>query len=99
MRRLTDGEMAELRRLARDGQTGPERALDALWALIRDEVARSEDAERIGDPVDGWVQDYSIARDQADELLAAMTHNRRLHPKVVGNFRRLWAQYSPADHD
>jgi hypothetical protein len=99
MRRLTDEEMDELRRVARQGQRGPSRALSALWVLIDDEIARSDESGRVGSPRGGWAQDYSIARDQADELLAAMTNNRRLPAKVVGLFHRLWAQYSPSDYD
>jgi hypothetical protein len=97
MRRLTDAEMTELTRLARDGPTGPARAIDALWELIvRDAhgVSLAEAAER------GFhVQDYAMAGDQAKALKNAMVERRRLPRKVVEGFWLTWAMYSPADYE
>ena len=95
MRRLTEEELARLCQLARQGRKGPEQALDALWDLIMSE-ATSDGSAR---PERFWVQDYAIARDQADALLAAMTQQRRLPQRVVSGFHLMWVSYSPADYD
>lgn len=99
MRRLTDEEMASLRNLARNGRKGPAKALDALWELILFEAEGISLAEADARPGSFHVQDYAIARDQADELLAAMTERRRLPDRTVAGFHQMWAFYSPADHD
>lgn len=97
MRRLTGDEMTELIRLARDGRTGPGRAIDALWELIvRDAhgISLAEAAER------GFhVQDYAMAADQAEALKTAMVERRRLPRKIVDGLWLTWAMYSPADYD
>lgn len=97
MRRLTDEEMADLSRLARNGRAGPGRAIDALWELIVQDahgVSLEEAAER------GFhVQDYAMARDQAEQLKDAMVTRRRLPRKVVAGFWMTWAMYSPADYE
>lgn len=97
MRRLTDAEMTELTRLARDGRTGPSRAIDALWELIvldAHGVSLAEAAKR------GFnVQDYAITADQAEALKNAMVKHRRLPRKIVEGFWVEWAMYSPADYE
>lgn len=99
MRRLSDDEMAQLRRFARQGRTGPARALDALWELILREAEGVGLDEAASRPGSFRVQDYAIAADQAEALLDAMTHNRRLPSRVVAGFHVLWASYSPADYE
>lgn len=97
MRRLTDTEMAELTRLARDGRTGPGQAIDALWELILQDahgISLVEAAEH------GFhVQDYAMAADQAEQLKVAMVERRRLPRKIVASFWQTWAMYSPADYE
>ena len=99
MRRLTDDEMARLVALARDGRKGPGRAIDALWELILHEAEGVSVAEAAARPGGYRVQDYAMARDQADALLDAITKRRRLTPRTVGGFHQLWAMYSPCDYE
>lgn len=97
VRRLTAPEMAALIRLARNGRTGPGRAIDALWELIMKDahgITLAEAAQR------GFhVADYAIAQEQAEQLRDAMVLRRRLPPKVVAGFWQTWAMYSPADYE
>lgn len=81
MRRLTDDEMTELTRLARDGRTGPGRAIDALWELIVQDahgITLVEAAER------GFhVQDY--AGPHAEGLVGS--HRATLRPRATVSHR------------
>jgi hypothetical protein len=97
MRRLTDDEMAELTRLARDGRTGPARAIDALWELVIRDAHGISLAE--ADALGFHVQDYAMPADQAEALKTAMVERRRLPRKVVDGFWLTWAMYSPADYE
>lgn len=99
MRRLAEPEMARLRRLARAGRKGPERALDALWDLILQEAEGVGVAEASQRPGSFRVQDYAMPRDQADALLAAMIEGRRLPQWVVSRFHLMWVNWSPADYE
>lgn len=99
MRRLTDNEMHQLCRLARDGRRGPAKALDALWDLILRDAEGISVAEAAARPGSYRVQDYAMAADQYEQLLACVTQRRRLPPKVVAGFHQLWAMHSPCDYD
>jgi hypothetical protein len=99
MRRLTDDEMTMLVRLARDGRTGPGRAMVALWDLIlRDAEGISyEDAAATGCVF--AVQNYAIAADQSAALHDAVMKRRRLNRRELTGFGMLWLNLSPAEYD
>jgi hypothetical protein len=99
MRRLTDDEMTMLIRLARDGRTGPGRAMVALWDLIlRDAEGINYEDAAATDRLFA-VQNYAIASDQARALHDAMMKGRRLPRREVTGFGWLWLNLSPAEYD
>jgi hypothetical protein len=96
MRRFTDDEMAALIRLARDGRTGPSRALDALWDLILTEVDGVTMADITAAGKVWQVEGYAIADDQHRQLADAIGLRRRLSPRAALHVAVEWLTWAPA---
>lgn len=99
MRRLTQQELRHVVDLARDGRTGPARALEALWDLILREAEGVGVNDAASRPGGFRVQDYAMVADQAAVIRDAMTRGRRLSRRTVAGFYQLWAEQSPADYE
>ena len=98
-RRLTDGEMAELVKLARSGVKGPGRAMDALWDLILHDIEGLSLAEATASGRAWLVQNYAIADDQSRVLYDAMMLRRRLPAGALRRIGMQWFMWAPATYD
>lgn len=91
--------MTRLCGLARNGGTGPSKALSALWALILLEVLGIDVATNPTARAPGWAADYSIAEDQYDTLTAAVLEERGLHEREAARTAAGWWNYAPSTYE
>jgi hypothetical protein len=98
MRRLTDAEMVQHIKLARDGAKGPGRALEALSDLILRDAEGVGVAEAAACTPKFRVRDYAMAAEQAQQLHDAMTKRRRLPERTIDGIGMLGIDQSPCDY-